>query len=90
VLGITLLLNQFVRLVIYLKLAGKASRLPVFSIILGLVIGGVLWGVLGVILVVPLLGTVREILTYLVRKINLQDPYPGEQIQGGFWVKEEP
>lgn len=90
VLGINLLFNQFVRLVIYPKLAGKAVRLPVFLIILGLVIGAVLWGVLGVILVVPLLGTVREILTYLIRKINLQDPYPGEQIQGELWGKEKP
>ena len=90
VLVINVLFNQFVRLVIYPKLAGKAVRLPVFLIILGLVIGAVLWGVLGVILVVPLLGTIREILTYLIRKINLQDPYPGEQIQGELWGKEKP
>ena len=86
--GVNLLINQFVRLVIFPKLAGKAAHLPVFFIILGIVVAGVLWGVIGVILIVPLLGTVTEVLKYILRKINRQDPYPGEQHQAGFWARE--
>jgi predicted PurR-regulated permease PerM len=85
---INVLINQVVRLVIFPRLAGKAVHLPVFLVILGLVVAAVLWGVIGVILVIPLLGTVREGLNYLLRKINRQDPYPGEQPQAGFWAKE--
>lgn len=86
--GINLLINQFVRLVIFPRLAGKAVHLPVFFVILGLVVAAVLWGVIGVILVIPLLGTVREVLSYVLKKINRQDPYPGEQPQTGYWTKE--
>lgn len=88
VLIVNMLVNQVVRLVIFPKLAGKAVHLPVFLVILGLVVAAVLWGVVGVILVIPLLGTVREVLNYVLRKINLQDPYPGEEPQTGFWAKE--
>ena len=86
--GINLLINQVVRLVIFPRLAGKAVHLPVFFVILGLVVAAVLWGVIGVILVIPLLGTVREVLHYVLRKINRQEPYPGEQPQEGFWARE--
>ena len=86
--GVNLLINQIVRLVIFPRLAGKAVHLPVFFVILGLVVAAVLWGVIGVILVIPLLGTVREVLSYVLRKINRQDPYPGEQPQEGFWTHE--
>jgi predicted PurR-regulated permease PerM len=86
--GVNLLINQVVRLVIFPRLAGKAVHLPVFFVILGLVVAAVLWGVVGVILVIPLLGTVREVLSYVLKKINRQEPYPGEQPQEGFWTKE--
>lgn len=86
--AVNLLINQVVRLVIFPRLAGKAVHLPVFFVILGLVVAAVLWGVIGVILVIPLLGTVREALQYVLRKINRQDPYPGEEPQEGFWARE--
>jgi predicted PurR-regulated permease PerM len=89
VLGINLLFNQFARLVVFPRMAGKAVRLPVFMIILGLVIGVTLWGVIGAILVIPLLGTIREMLTYVTRKINMQDPFPGEQLKGDFLNSEK-
>jgi predicted PurR-regulated permease PerM len=88
VLIINMLINQVIRLVIFPKLAGKAVHLPVFLVILGLVVAAVLWGVIGVILVIPLLGTVREGLSYVLRKINREDPYPGEEPQAGFWTQK--
>jgi predicted PurR-regulated permease PerM len=86
--GINLLINEFVWLVIFPRLAGKAIHLSVFFVMIGLVIGAGLWGVIGVILVIPVLGTIREVLQYVLRKINLQEPYPGEQPQEGFWTTE--
>jgi predicted PurR-regulated permease PerM len=85
---INMLINQFIRLVIFPRLAGKAVRLPVFLVILGLVVAAVLWGVIGVILVIPLMGTVREVFFYVMRKINRQEPYPDEVLKEGFWLKE--
>jgi predicted PurR-regulated permease PerM len=86
--GVNVLINQVTRLVIFPRLAGKAVHLPVFFVILGLIVAAVLWGVLGVILVIPLLGTVREVISYVLKKINKQDPFPGEQPQAGFWTQE--
>jgi predicted PurR-regulated permease PerM len=86
--GVNMLVNQYIRLVIFPKLAGKAVHMPVFLVILGLVVAAVLWGVIGVILVIPLLGTAGEVLRYVLRKINRQDPYPGEEPQVGYWTKE--
>jgi predicted PurR-regulated permease PerM len=85
---VNLVVNQFIRLVIFPRLAGKAVHLPVFLVILGLLIAAVLWGVVGVILVIPLLGSVKEILSYVLHKINRQEPYPGEEPHSGFWVQE--
>jgi predicted PurR-regulated permease PerM len=82
------LIKQVSRLIIFPRLAGKAVHLPVFFVILGLVVAATLWGVIGVVLVIPLLGTVREVLLYVLRKINRQEPYPGEQPQKGFWSIE--
>jgi predicted PurR-regulated permease PerM len=86
--GINVLINQVTRLVIFPRLAGKAVHLPVFFVILGLVVAAVLWGVIGVILVIPLLGTFREVISYVLKKINRQDPFPGEQPQAGYWTQE--
>lgn len=86
--GVNILVNQFIRLYIYPRLAGKALHLPVFLVILGIVVAVVLWGIIGVILVVPLLGSVAELLRFLLAKINGKDPYPGEELQPGFWAKE--
>ena len=86
--GVNTLVNQYIRLVIFPKLAGKAVHMPVFLVILGLVVAAALWGVVGVILVIPLLGTAGEVLRYVLRKINRQDPYPGEEPQVGYWTKE--
>jgi predicted PurR-regulated permease PerM len=88
VLIVNMLINQVTRLVIFPKLAGKAVHLPVFLVILGLVVAAALWGVIGVILVIPLLGSLREALNYVLRKINREDPYPGEEPQEGFWAQE--
>jgi predicted PurR-regulated permease PerM len=86
--GVNLIVNQVIRLVIFPRLASKALHLPVFLVILGLLVAAVLWGVVGVILVIPLLGTVGEMLHYVLRKINRQEPYPGQQPHAGFWVQE--
>jgi predicted PurR-regulated permease PerM len=81
-------INQVIRLVIFPKLVGKSAHLPVFLVILGLVVAAVLWGVIGVILVIPLLGTMGEVLKYVLSKINREDPYPGEELRPGFWARE--
>ncbi|HTP02089.1 MAG TPA: AI-2E family transporter [Anaerolineales bacterium] len=86
--GVNVIINYIIHFLIFPRLAGRAVHLPVFLVILGLVVAAVLWGVVGVILVVPLLGTAREVLTYVLRKINRQEPYPGEEPHAGFWERE--
>jgi hypothetical protein len=49
-------------------------------IIIGIIIGTALGGALGAFLIVPILGTVRVIVMYLMAKIMQRDPFPGEEM----------
>ncbi|NWF68298.1 MAG: AI-2E family transporter [Chloroflexi bacterium] len=60
------------------KIMGDAVALPLPVIILGIMLGTAVGGILGAFLVVPMMGTLRVILLYLLRKISQKDPFPDE------------
>lgn len=78
VLVIYLLIGTAVWNIIYPRLAGNAVALPMSIVILGLIIGGALGGVLGIFLAAPVLGIIRQVVEYVLKKIRGGDPYPGE------------
>ncbi|MCO5183404.1 MAG: AI-2E family transporter [Anaerolineae bacterium] len=80
VLVIHFLISQFVWQVVYPKLTGKALNLPVSLVIVGLAAGAAIGGFLGVLLAAPTLGSVRQIVDFLIRKIRGGNPYPEESI----------
>jgi hypothetical protein len=47
-------------------------------VILGIILGTSIGGILGAFLAVPLMAILREIVEYLLKKIQGGDPYPGE------------
>lgn len=73
---INLIVQQIIWNVVAPKIAGDAVNLPVPVIILGLFIGVSLGGVLGALLAAPVMGIVRVMITYFLRKIRGGDPYP--------------
>ncbi|MCC6803345.1 MAG: AI-2E family transporter [Anaerolineae bacterium] len=79
VVGINLLISQIIWNVLAPKILGDALNLPLPVIIVGVFAGAAAGGVLGAFLVAPVMATMRVLLSYLWYKINLQDPFPGEQ-----------
>jgi predicted PurR-regulated permease PerM len=80
VLVVNVLITQVIWNVIAPKILGDAVRLPLPVIILGVFLGAGVGGILGAFLAVPILGTVRVIVLYLISKITLSDPFPGEEM----------
>ncbi|NDJ60095.1 MAG: AI-2E family transporter [Chloroflexi bacterium] len=64
--------------VIVPKITSDALELALPVIILGVFIGAAFGGILGAFLVVPIIGSLRVLLIYLLRKLRGGDPYPGE------------
>ena len=78
VTGIYLVWSQVVWTVVAPKILGEAVAIPLPAIILGIGVGLALGGVLGAFLIVPILGTLRIFLIYVIQKLNGRDPYPGQ------------
>jgi predicted PurR-regulated permease PerM len=79
VVGINLAISQVIWNVVAPKILGDALDLPLPVIVVGVFIGAALGGVLGAFLIAPILGTLRILVMYAIRKIGQQDPFPGEE-----------
>jgi predicted PurR-regulated permease PerM len=79
VVGINLVISQIIWNVLAPKILGDALNLPLPVIIVGVFVGAAVGGVLGAFLVAPVLASGRVLLSYIWHKINLEDPFPGEQ-----------
>jgi predicted PurR-regulated permease PerM len=64
--------------IVYPAVAGEAVALPISVIILGIIIGGALFGVLGIFLAPAVLAVIRYLVEFVIKKIRGGDPYPGE------------
>ncbi|XWX03416.1 AI-2E family transporter [Aggregatilineales bacterium SYSU G02658] len=80
VVGINVLWTQIIWNIVAPKIIGDAVSLPLPVIIVGIVIGAALGGVLGAFLIVPIAGSLRLIVLYILAKINSRDPFPGQSI----------
>lgn len=76
---VNLVINQVIWNVIAPKILGDALELPLPVIIVGVFIGAAAGGILGAFLVAPIMATLRVLFSYLWHKINLEDPFPGEE-----------
>lgn len=79
VAGVNLIVSQIIWNVVAPKILGDALDLPLPVIIVGVFIGAAVGGILGAFLVAPVMGTIRVIVVYLLYKLAMQDPFPGEQ-----------
>lgn len=77
---INLVFQQIIWNVVAPVVTGDAVSLPVPVIILGLFIGAGVAGVLGTLLAAPVLGILRVIIDYVLKKIRGGDPFPGEPV----------
>jgi predicted PurR-regulated permease PerM len=79
---VNLAISQIIWNVVAPKILGDAVNLPLPVIIVGIFIGAALGGILGAFLITPIIGTVRVITVYLLKKIERQDPFPGQEPSG--------
>ncbi|MFN8380124.1 MAG: AI-2E family transporter [Anaerolineae bacterium] len=75
---IYLIWSQIVWTVVAPKILGDAVSIPLPVIILGIGVGLAIGGILGAFLIVPILGTLRLVVIYIIAKLNGRDPFPGQ------------
>ena len=83
VLGIYILIQQVENVYLKPRVMGRQMGLHPVLIFAGILAGGVLFGVLGILLVTPVLGTLRVALHYVYAKLLDQDPFPPEFAEAG-------
>jgi len=71
-----LVMQQLIWNIIAPKIIGDAVSVPLPFIIIGLIVGASVGGVLGAFLISPILGTIKVILLYVLRKLANEDPFP--------------
>jgi hypothetical protein len=68
--------QQLENSVIVPRVLGDAVDLPPLIVMTGVLVGGTVAGILGALLATPVIGTAREILRYVYRKMLGEDPFP--------------
>lgn len=58
---------------------GKAVNLPALVVMTGVLVGAEVGGLLGVLLATPVIATIRDIVSYIYRKILGENPFPSEE-----------
>jgi predicted PurR-regulated permease PerM len=76
VVGVNFVVSQIIWNGIAPRILGSVVSLPVPVVILGVVIGTAVGGVLGAFLIVPILGSLRLIVLYMLAKIGKRNPFP--------------
>lgn len=76
VVAIHLVISTLVWQVFYPRQTGKSLNLPISLVVIGLTVGATVGGVLGILLAVPVLGSFRELVDFLLKKIRGGNPYP--------------
>ncbi len=75
---VNLFISQLIWNIIAPKILGDVLDLPIAVIIVGVFIGAAVGGVLGAFLVAPIMSSIRILLAYVIAKINMRDPFPGQ------------
>jgi predicted PurR-regulated permease PerM/phosphoglycolate phosphatase-like HAD superfamily hydrolase len=83
VLGIYIVIQQVENVYFKPRIMGRQMGLHPVLIFAGILAGGLLFGILGILLVTPVLGTLRVALHYVYAKLLDQDPFPPEFVEAG-------
>ena len=73
-----ILVQQIENNLIVPRVLGKAVNLPALVVMTGVLVGAEVGGLLGVLLATPVIATMRDIVSYIYRKILGENPYPNE------------
>ena len=73
------LVQQFENNLIVPRILGKAMNLPPLVVMIGALVGAGVGGMLGIMLATPVIATIRDIVSYVYRKILGENPFPPEE-----------
>ena len=74
-----LVVNQIIFSFISPRISSAAVSVPAAVIVVGVLLGLSIAGILGALLVVPIIGSLRLFVNYVLSKIALREPFPGEE-----------
>ncbi len=77
-----IMVQQLENTIIVPRVLGDAVELPPLVVMTGVLVGGQVAGILGTLLATPIIATMREILRYVYRKLQGQDPFPLAEVRG--------
>lgn len=90
VLGISMVVNNIIDNIIRTKVMASGLKVHPSLVLIGAIIGVQLFGFIGIIIAAPLMASFKLFLTYVIRKLNDQDPFEGliteEAIEKSKWV----
>ncbi len=76
VIGLYVFVNALENNLIVPKVLGDAVDIHPLIIFIGVIVGATTWGILGALLAAPIIGSVKEIVSYLYRKVLGETPFP--------------
>jgi predicted PurR-regulated permease PerM len=76
VIGMYIVINALENNLIVPKVLGDAVDLHPLIVFIGVIVGATTWGILGALLAAPIIGSTKEIVSYLYRKALAEDPFP--------------
>lgn len=80
VIGMYVLINALENNLIVPKVLGDAVDLHPLIILVGVIVGATTWGILGALLAAPVIGSSKEIISYLYRKTLAEDSFPPDEV----------
>jgi predicted PurR-regulated permease PerM len=80
VIGMYILVNALENNLIVPKVLGDAVDLHPLIVFIGVIVGAITWGILGALLAAPVIGSSKEIVSYLYRKALAEDPFPPDEV----------
>jgi predicted PurR-regulated permease PerM len=80
VIGLYVLVNALENNLIVPKVLGDAVDLHPLIVFIGVIVGATTWGILGALLAAPVIGSGKEIVSYLYRKTLAEAPFPPDEV----------
>ncbi|MFU8827011.1 MAG: AI-2E family transporter [Brevefilum sp.] len=81
VLGVSMVVNNIIDNIIRTKVMASGLKVHPSLVLIGAIIGVQLFGFIGIVIAAPLMASFKLFLTYVIRKLNDQDPFADLETQ---------
>ena len=81
VLGVSMVVNNVIDNIIRTKVMASGLKVHPSLVLIGAIIGVQLFGFIGIVIAAPIMASFKLFLTYVIRKLNDQDPFEGLETQ---------